>query len=249
MSAPIISLSGFQGTLEELVLKVRRGDLSLPQLPLSALTEQLIKALQGVSYARLEEPMEWMELTCRLIHWKSSALLPAEDQAAATAALHAEIDRQFAAIERSHVERLRDFLTKRLLAAGGALEAPSGLFSFQPDYPEEPELFPSLWSLRQKFQFLRRRINQRQQAAKLLELTQDDISVTGMSEWLKTRLGKMDPGQPIAADLLLAEVGTRARQAALFLAMLELARSAEPDHGPSLLLRGAPDAFQVSLAQ
>jgi segregation and condensation protein A len=245
MKSPSIRLPFWEGSLEDLALAVRRGQISLVELPLASLTEQILVWLKDVGGHRLDEPMESMELACRLIYWKSAALLPPANQAVAEAELREEIDRQLSAIEKARIEHLRDFLAERLLAAGGALEAPSNQAEFEPDLPEEPEPFPSLWTLRKKFQFLRRRSARQKPELALLHSTNEDISVVEMSGWLRGKLNNPSTLQPVPVDTLFDEVGVPRRKVALFLAMLEMARS-DSDLSPRIVFVDDPHSPEVA---
>ena len=245
MKSPSIRLPPWEGSLEDLALAVRRGQISVAELPLASLTEQILVWLKDVRGHRLDEPMESMELACRLIYWKSAALLPPADQAVAAAELREEIDRQLSAIEKARIEHLRDFLAERLLAIGGALEAPSNLAEFEPDLPEEPEPFPSLWTLRKKFQFLQRRSAHQKAELAVLHSTNEDISVVEMSGWLRGKLNDPSTQQPVPVDTLFDEVGVLPRKVALFLAMLEMAKS-DSNLSPRIIFLDDANSFKVS---
>jgi chromatin segregation and condensation protein Rec8/ScpA/Scc1 (kleisin family) len=221
-----VRLPQFTGTLEELVLAVHRGAVSLTNLPLSALAQQLLEFLRqpGARASSLDRPMEWADLAARLIRWKSLALLPAEEGAhtAAAAELRQEIAEQFREIERARLERLRDFLAERLVAAGGSIESPPQIGAF---LPEDPALFPSLWTLRKKFQSLRTRAQQHREIRRLVyQLQHNAVPVEEMIRWLEARLADLPPGEWTPAAPLFAEVGTLARQVTLFQVVLELGR-------------------------
>jgi chromatin segregation and condensation protein Rec8/ScpA/Scc1 (kleisin family) len=222
----LVRLPQFTGTLEELVLAVHRGTVSLTDLPLGALAQQLLEFLrQPGARASLDRPMEWAELAARLIRWKSLTLLPAgaaAHTAVAAAELRQEIAEQFQEIERARVERLRDFLAERLVALGGSIEAPPQIGAF---LPEEPALFPSLWTLRKKFQTLRQRAQQHREVRLLIyQFQRNAVPVEEMIGWLEARLAHLPAGEWTPAAPLFAEAGGLPRQVTLFQAMLELAR-------------------------
>lgn len=245
MKSPHISLPAWEGSLEDLAVAVRRGQISLVEVPLASLAEQILVWLNEVGQHRLDEPMQSLELACRLIYWKSAALLPPADQAAAEAELREEIDRQLSVIEKARIEQLRDFLAERLLAVGGALEAPSTLAEFEPDLPDEPEPFPSLWTLRKKFQFLRERSARRKAEPVALIALREEISIAEMSAWLRGKLNDPRTLEPVPVDALFEEAGVLGRKVALFLSMLEMARS-DSDLSPRIVFVDDCDSLQGS---
>ncbi len=245
-----VELPGFRGSLEDLVLAVHQQRLSLLELPLDSLTGQLLQFLRQRDAAkRLDGLAEWLDLAARLIRWKSLALLPLEPncRAAADADLREEIRTQFREIERARIGRLRDLLGERLLAAGGSIDAPPEVGSFGPELPEESERFPSLWTLRQKFQTLRTRARQHRQAEHFLyNIAEAEDTVEQMQSWVLERLQHAAPGTWTGTSELFAEVLSRPRQVALFQALLELARGAiwitqRPDEELVVAVRTAGD--------
>ena len=215
-----VDLPAYTGTLEGLVSAVTRRELALADLPLGPLAHQLLTFLERQGFAAdLDRPMEWAELAARLIRWKTLALLPeATQQTAAEAELRQEVETKFRELERQRVEQVRDFLVKRLLARGGVLETEGQIEAFR---LQEPALFPSLWTLRGKFQTLRQRAQQRHRAERVIEsLHRSDDLLREMTAWLEERLRRLAPAQWIAAESWFEEVGLPPRQAALFQALL-----------------------------
>jgi hypothetical protein len=108
------------------------------------------------------------------------------------------------------------------VAAGGVLESLPQIGAF---LPEEPALFPSLWTLRKKFQTLGQRARQHREIRRLVyQLQRNAVPVEEMIRWLEARLAHLPPGEWTPATPLFAEAGALARQVTLFQAVLELAR-------------------------
>jgi chromatin segregation and condensation protein Rec8/ScpA/Scc1 (kleisin family) len=215
-----VQLPGYAGSLDGLVRAVSRRELSLAELPLGPLAQQLLTFLECQGFAAdLDRPMEWAELAARLIRWKTLALLPeVAQQAVAEAELRLEVETKFRELERQRVEHVRDFLVERLLARGGVLETEPLIEAFR---LQEPALFPSLWTLRQKFQTLRQRAQQRHRAERVItSLHRSEALFEEMTAWLETRLGTLGPEQWITVEPWFAEASTLPRQIALFEALL-----------------------------
>jgi len=227
-----VRLPGFAGNLEELVLAVRARQVDLAQLPLGPLASQLLVFLQASTAQngakqRLDDAIEWADLAARLIRWKSLLIAPSRgtERVTAEAELRQEIDERFAAIERAHLERLREWLVDRWLAAGGALEAPERDEDRAVPDPEDA-LFPSLWTLRGKFQTLARRARESRQTRRSVErwVAAEAVSLADTLTWLRTRLATQSAETALPLGDLLAEAGDRSRQVLVFLAVLEFVR-------------------------
>ena len=216
-----VHLPHYTGSLAGLICAVNRRELALADLPLGSLAHQLLTFLKNQELAvDLDRPMEWAELAARLIRWKTLALLPeAAQQVIAEAELRQEVEGKFRELERQRVEQLWDFLVERLLTRGGVLETEPQIEAFR---LQEPALFPSLWTLRQKFQTLRQRAEQRHRAERVIEsLHQRDDLLREMTAWLETRLMTLAPEQWVVAEPWFHEAGTLPRQIALFEALLQ----------------------------
>ena len=227
-----VRLPGFAGSLEELVLAVRTERVDLAELPLGPLASQLLAFLrasgvQNGANQRFDDAIEWADLAARLIRWKSLLIVPTggRERVAAEAELRQEIDERFAVIERAHLERLREWLTDRWLAAGGTLEAP-GRDEDRAGPPYEDALFPSLWTLRGKFQTLARRARESRQTRRSVErwVAAEAVSLADTLTWLRARLAAQAAETALPLGDLLAEAGDRSRQVLVFLAVLEFVR-------------------------
>jgi segregation and condensation protein A len=232
-----VRLPGFAGSLEELVLAVRAQRVDLAELPLGPLASQLLAFLRASSaqngaYQRFDEAIEWADLAARLIRWKSLLIAPAhgpEERAVAEAELRQEIDERFRALERAHIGCLREWLADRWLAAGGALEATGQAEDGVAQAAGESALFPSLWTLRKKFQTLGRRARQSRDTRRVVDrwVAAEAVSLADTLTWLRARLAVQPPETALPLGNLLGEVGQLRQQLLVFLGVLELARQGD----------------------
>jgi chromatin segregation and condensation protein Rec8/ScpA/Scc1 (kleisin family) len=220
----------FEGPLTQLLDRIVRKEIALGALPLEPLARQLVAYLAGLSVReRLDNGIDEIALAARLIRWKTLSLLGEREAEAALAVereVREEVREALLALERRRMEAVRIFLTERLEAQGGCVERDDQRAAFLPRPAAEVEEFPSLWTLRQKFQWLAADAARARAAGEQAqrEIAPESASVAGMLLWLARRLAAVAPGTAVAADLWFAEAGSLPRRHCLFLALLELGR-------------------------
>jgi segregation and condensation protein A len=72
----VVDLDRFQGPLDLLLHLIRQQDVDIFDIPISRITEQFLKAIQGIEADRLDSAGEFLEMAATLIRIKAQMLLP-----------------------------------------------------------------------------------------------------------------------------------------------------------------------------
>jgi len=172
--------------------------------------------------------MEWIDMAARLIHWKSSSLLPSDPAIPDPgAALAQEIGRDLKSLSEAQLGAATEFLASRNEELERAwAHSSENDFLEQPPLGEEP--FASLWTVRRKAQTLRDTLQKsRQIQAAAYEMGLDATSVEDMRLAALLELEEVEPGVWFSAASWFRKADTSERRISLFLALLELAFSGE----------------------
>lgn len=72
----VVDLERFQGPLDLLLHLIRQQDIDIFDIPISRITQQFLKAVQGVAPENLDHAGEFLEMAATLIRIKAQMLLP-----------------------------------------------------------------------------------------------------------------------------------------------------------------------------
>lgn len=220
MKAFVVQLPDYEGPLDLLLSIVRRNELSIADLPLSALAAQYLAYLQKAEGLDVTISMDWIEMAARLIQWKAASLLPADPALPDPAAALAQTLRQeLTALNDSQLDQAKAFLFDR---SGKGDQS----WSRSPSPPLEEPTTASLGTIRKKAQAVRDLLRKlREQPSAHYELAGDFGSVEEMREVALINLQTTPAGVWFSAHLWFTHAAVPSRQIALFLVLLELART------------------------
>lgn len=218
----------YEGPLDLLLSIVRRHELPIAELPLAPIAAQYLAYIQEAEALDVNLGMEWIDMAARLIHWKSSSLLPSDPAIPDPgAALAQELRHELKTLSEAQLVEAKDFLVDRReeLERVWVHSSESG-FLEQPPLEEEP--FASLWTVRRKAQTLRDTFRKRRQMqAAVYEMGLDGTSVEEMRLATLLELEEVEHGVWFSAASWFRKADTSEGRKCLFLALLELAFSGE----------------------
>ncbi|MBN8925100.1 MAG: segregation/condensation protein A [Rhodospirillales bacterium] len=105
-TTPALALDGFIGSLEQLLLLARARRIDLERIPVGALVDQLVEALQQAGQTPLGQQADWVVMAAWLLQLRAQLLLPADS------AVHQEALADAEALQ----ERLRALQAAQALA-------------------------------------------------------------------------------------------------------------------------------------
>jgi segregation and condensation protein A len=212
-----VHLQNFEGPLDLLLHLIKRNEVSIYDIPITAITSQYIAYIDLMTEMNLDVAGEFLVMAATLIHIKSRMLLPRPDPA-----------------QEDPEEDPRDVLMRRLLehqkfkAAAELLHERETLRSAQwtrPDGPiaeiageaPEPEIEIDLFSLISAF----KAVVERSKARPQVYLPSEQIPIEVRIEQLMSRLSE---SEACGFEDLFEDIQTRAGLVVTFLALLEMIR-------------------------
>jgi len=222
-----VQIPQYEGPLDLLLIIIRRTELSIADLPLAPIAAQYLAYIKEAEALDVNLGMEWIDMAARLIHWKSSSLLPSDPVVPDPGTALAQ--------ELGHELEL---LSEALIKAKGFLadqrEEQERIWTdsrqeIDREHPQdEDEPFASLWTIRRKAQTLRDTFRKRRQRpAAPYEMGLDSTSMEEMRVVAQLELEEVEPGVWFSSASWFIKANTLERRIHLFLALLELARSGE----------------------
>src|SRR3954469_20951740 len=212
-----VRLQNFEGPLDLLLHLIKKNELDIYDIPITAITAQYLEYIDMMQELNLDVAGEFLVMAATLIHIKSRMLLPRVDPA-----------------QEDPDEDPREALIRRLLehqkfkAAAELLHERETLRSAQwtrPDGPiaeiageaPEPEIEVDLFSLISAF----RSVVERAKARPKLYLPSEQIPIEDRIEQLMARLSETEA---CGFEDLFEDIQTRAGLVVTFLAVLEMIR-------------------------
>jgi segregation and condensation protein A len=246
MSAHKISLPRFEGPLDLLLDLVRKNEIAITDIPIAEITRQYLEYLHHAEELDLELGSEFAYVAALLIHIKARCLVAPALEARTEEDPRQELVRLL--LDHDQVRQGAEFLKQKLEIAQATCSKPSMEEYREPSNEELPAGDGALNLLQ-----VLRLAQQALHAARIYETVTpaDAVSVEEMMRWLEERLGSV-PGR-MEAEPLMAEQPSRQHSAALFLAMLELAKDAriqleqDQSFGP-IFLEGLPGQMDTAQA-
>ena len=220
-AGPDISLPHFDGPLDLLLALVRKNEIDIADIPIAEITRQYLDYLHRARELNIDLGADFIYFAALLIHIKSRTLLPADPEIARREPDPREmLVRQL--MDHEQLVRGAAFLQQKLEIAEATWSRPPAE-EFAPSLREEPaQLNPPLNLLQ-----ILRLAQQALATARTYDqvIPPDPVSVQEMMHWLENRLA--GTSRPLEGTSLLAEQPDASHRNALFLAMLEMAKSSE----------------------
>ena len=238
-----VSLPQYEGPLDLLLDLVRQNQLDILDLPIAQVTRQFLDYMTAAEHLDLDLDSEWFHMAALLIHIKSRSLLPAAPE-------NNEPD--------PRQELVRQLLDREQLAgAAGFLQAQwSAMGGWPPPPPPDP--YPTLpgeenagahgsMTFLEILQLARKALTA-VAAAEELEIPAASVPMEEMLALLDRHLAPLPHGTPLDFGELWRTVPTDQHRSALFLALLEAARSRQIDleqdgHMAPILIRKPASAI------
>ena len=228
MKSFAVHIPQYEGPLDLLLSIVRRNELSITDLALAPIAAQYLAYIEEAEALDVNLGMEWIDMAARLIHWKSTSLLPADPALPDPAvAIAQEFHRELKTLSEAQLSKAKEFLADRSEELERIwIHSSEEAFREQP--PAEEEEFASLWTLRRKTQTLRDLfLRRRERPEPVYNVEEEIVTMNDMLEWIKHRVATLEPGSHVSAELWFAEMATVNRKITLFLALLETAMRSE----------------------
>jgi segregation and condensation protein A len=215
-----ISLPRFDGPFDLLLALIRRNEWSIDDLPVVAITGQFLAYIQQAQDLDPELAGEFVETASWLVLLKSRSLLPSEDAEGPTP--REELRR--AVLDHATLASTTEFLRERY--AGNRHPAGPGIArgrqsSVLTPGPEDTEDSPTVQDV---LEAARRALEAARAAASLQSTGAVATTLADQLRWLARELAGIPGRTPISTDQWFASQPDRGAQAALLLALLELAR-------------------------
>ncbi len=226
-TVPEIVLDRFEGPLDLLLSLVRRNAVDVADIPIAEITRQYLDYLHQAGELDLELGSEFVYMAALLIQIKSRCLLPPDPQLAPCEPdPRQELVRQL--LSHDQMRQGAEFLREKLELAEATWSRSPLEEILAVEAEREDEDWPSSPGALNLLQVLRL-AQQALAAARTYELVTpaDPVNVAELMRWLEARVAAHPSG--LEAEPLLAEQPDGPHRMALFLAMLELVKSARID--------------------
>jgi len=224
MTAPALSLSRFEGPLDLLLALVRNNEVDITAIPIAQITRQYLDYLESAAALDLDLGSEFAYMAATLIQIKSRLLLPPDPEIAAREPDPAQdLVRQL--MEHDQLRQAAEFLHQQLEVTGATWTKGSiGELQAAVAAEDGPAHDPGSMNLLELLRLARQAVATAR-AHDLLQLDTPQVTVAEMMAWLRERLAALAPAERLSAEPLFADQPSPGRCVALFLAMLELART------------------------
>ena len=215
-----ISLPRFEGPLDLLLALVRKNEVEITGIPIAEITRQYLEYLEEAKGQDLDLGSEFAYMAATLIQIKSRCLLPSDPEISKREPdPRQELIRQL--LDQEQVRQGAEFLQQKLEVNGAVWSRPSiddFVDSVNEDLPENRGAI----NLAEVLRLAHRALD----TARTYQIVApaESVSVEDMILWLKQRISS-EQG-PIATEPLFTELDSAERKAALFLAMLEMSKTA-----------------------
>lgn len=214
---PDVSLPRFEGPLDLLLELVRKHQLDITDIPISEITRQYLDYLHQAEQLDIDLGGEFSYIAALLIHIKSKSLLARDPELeGAEEDPRQELTRLL--LDHDQVRQGAEFLKQKL-------ELTQATWSKFPseEFPAESSATPGVSGTMNLLEILRL-AKLSLETARTYEIIfpAESVTVEEMVRWIEGRMGGDFESGTISA--FFEEQATRDRQAALFLAALEMAK-------------------------
>lgn len=242
---PDISLPRFEGPLSLLLHLVRSNKIDINDIPIAEVTRQYLDYLHRAEELDIDLGAEFSYVAALLIHIKSRALLATDPEIAPEDDPRQELARLL--LEEDELRNGVEFLKQKMEIAQ-ATWSRSSIDEFEPDSAGDPPPLLETMNLLEILRLARQALETAQ--AYDVVCPAESVTVEEMEIWLRSRISAAQDWWSV--DAILLEQPSMDRRAALFLAMLELARTGDivldqEECFGSVTLRMAPCVAQPCL--
>jgi segregation and condensation protein A len=209
----------YEGPLDLLLDLIRKQQINIYDIPIARITTQYLAYMEKAASLDVELSSEFVYMAATLIHIKSRMLLPKDP---ALQEISPEEDPRTELVEKllEH-ERFRnaaEMLQQKRMIEEAVWSNPRIQDFLSED--EQPGLAVSLFDLVKTFQQVLERAKNRP----IYEISDDDISVPDMIDYLGKVLRESRKNAPLSVTGLFEKQRSRRAMICLFLAMLELVK-------------------------
>lgn len=225
---PLVSLPQYEGPLDLLLDLVRTHQLNILDLPIAEVTSQYLAYLRRARDFNVDLGADFILMAATLIHIKSRTLLPPRNSPGhddGDPDPRQELVEQL--LTREQAQHAAALLAERFRAADETWSVTvSGTAGPAPE-PTPTGTTRGRAETMNLVDVLRvaKTALATAKAHRLLNLKREPVTVEGMMRWLGQKLNQVERGQFLASTDLFAAQATAERRAALFLALLEMARA------------------------
>jgi len=215
-----VRVGEFEGALDLLLHLVRRHEMPIEEVPLAEITSEYVQTLEFLATIDLEPAAEFLEVAATLLRLKARSLLPRpeapEDPAAAaaeeSALLQQLVEHQ---VVRMAAKRLRHRETQAASVWFRGEPEPGGIEASE-EVVVEADLFALVTAFKSVLAGL--------EGPTTFEISREDFPVSASRDEIRARVAD---GQPVPFLDLFEPGIPRGKLISVFLALLELVRSAE----------------------
>lgn len=212
----------YDGPLDLLLDEVRRQRVAIERIAMAPIVARFLEYMRTAARRNLALDIEWLHMAATLIEWKSLALLPSAAEENSSDPIRDEVVRQL----QAHRKRAAADLDARQSLEGARFSRAAEVDA--PEAEPEPVRFVTVWDLTEQARDIGRWVQEHRDARRqwhaAWNVERDDISVAGMSEYLRSQLPE---GRKLDGCTLLASQESLAGRSCLFLAMLEMIQAGE----------------------
>jgi segregation and condensation protein A len=218
-AVPDISLPRFEGPLDLLLSLIRKHELEIVDIPIAEITRQYLDYLHRAEALNIDLGAEFVYMAALLIELKSRCLLPSDPQIRGDGS-NPRQDLVRLLLDRDQVRQGAEFLKQRLEVAEASWSK-SAIEQVPERGAEEGTSTDGVLNLLQVLRLAQQALA----TARSYELVtpEDPVGVAEMMEWMEERMAA-NPGV-MEVGVLLAEQADASHRMALFLAILEMAKS------------------------
>jgi segregation and condensation protein A len=206
----------YDGPLDLLLDLIRRQDIDIYDIPIAIITEQYLRHVEGMQQLDVDIAAEFIYTASLLIHIKSKMLLPRDPDATGVVE-DPRMELVNRLLEHERFRTAAQMLLQKQQIEEAVWTNPA-FKEFQDAQGADPELSADVVDLVKTF----RQVLDRARSKPILEVEDDNVSVSQMIEYVRRRLSLED--KPIRLRTLLRSLRSRSALVCAFLAILELIR-------------------------
>jgi len=206
----------YDGPLDLLLDLIRRQDIDIYDIPIAIITEQYLRHVEGMQQLDMDIAAEFIYTASLLIHIKSKMLLPRDPDATGVVE-DPRMELVNRLLEHERFRTAAQMLLQKQQIEEAVWTNPA-FKEFQDAEGADPELSADVVDLVKTF----RQVLDRARSKPILEVEDDNVSVSQMIDYMRRRLSLED--KPIRLRTLLRSLRSRSALVCAFLAILELIR-------------------------
>jgi segregation and condensation protein A len=213
----VIVAQVYDGPLDLLLDLIRKQDIDIYDIPIAKITSQFLAYVNQLKASDVDVAGEFIYTASLLIHIKSKMLLPRAPVGPEDTPEDPRRELVERLLEHERFKNAAQMLQQKQLLEAASWTNP-GAQEFKDDESVEPEIAADTVDLVRIF----RDILERARTRPVIDVTEDQVTVGQMIQFLSRRLTMED--KPVALRRLLAHTRSERALIAMFLALLELVR-------------------------